>query len=85
MNKSKGKKTEQSEVPEKEKEDLTESKTEDGRCKYSSGKVNGLEKCIGCGVGYRYDTYIQTWIHIFNFYYVSLLIKTILSFIAFQL
>ena len=36
---------------EEEKKELTPG---DGRCKYSSGKVNGLEKCIGCGVGYRY-------------------------------
>ena len=35
---------------EEEKKELTPG---DGRCKYSSGKVNGLEKCIGCGVGYR--------------------------------
>ena len=46
---------------EEEKKELTPG---DGRCKYSSGKVNGLEKCIGCGVGYRYDTYIDTCLHI---------------------
>ena len=35
---------------EEEKKEVTPG---DGRCKYSSGKINGLEKCIGCGVGYR--------------------------------
>jgi phage-related protein len=55
LNKSESKRTDQSEVTENEKDDAAESKTEDGRCKYSSGKVDGLEKCIGCGVGYRYD------------------------------
>ena len=35
------------------REDKNEPAPGDGRCKYSSGKINGLEKCIGCGVGYR--------------------------------
>ena len=43
--------TDRQKTTEEEKKELTPG---DGRCKYSSGKINGLEKCIGCGVGYRY-------------------------------
>ena len=35
-------------------ENVSDPKEGEVRCKYSSGNVDGLEKCIGCGVGYRY-------------------------------
>ena len=55
FNKSDNKKTKDSESAGKStKEDVTGAGSGEAVCKYSSGKVNGLEKCIGCGVGYRY-------------------------------
>jgi len=61
LGKGEGKKQNESSDPtakenEEEKKDLT---PEDGRCKYSSGKVNGLEKCIGCGVGYSSNSALK--------------------------
>ena len=54
LNKAENNKIKESETTEKEtEEDKNEPTPGDGRCKYSSGKINGLEKCIGCGVGYR--------------------------------
>ena len=54
LNKAENNKIKESETTEKEtEEDKNEPAPGDGRCKYSSGKINGLEKCIGCGVGYR--------------------------------
>ena len=41
------------------KNDKDEEDGETPSCKYSSGKMsNGLEKCSGCGVGYRYSLII---------------------------
>ena len=54
-----------------------EDKNEAIRCKYSSGKdSNGLEKCTGCGVGYRYSftfSYITIQFHLKKLIYLEFL------------